>query len=83
MDYIYRLADKYKGHASTVGAASGPHVFVGSTCKIRAPAPRPSIFVGGMSPTNVTTYIHWCHITDEYLELHSSELRLLVYLLVN
>jgi hypothetical protein len=38
-----------------------------STCQIRAPAPYLSIFVGDVSPMNVTGYIHRLHVTDEYI----------------
>jgi hypothetical protein len=33
---------------------------------ISAPPPRPSIFIGDVSPTNVTRYIYRFHVTNEY-----------------
>jgi hypothetical protein len=27
----------------------------------------PGIFIGDVSPTNITSYIHRCYITDQYI----------------
>jgi hypothetical protein len=53
----------------------------------------PSILVGDVSPSNILAYIHWFHVTDEYIpiflstkvykELYSSVLRSSVISLVN
>jgi hypothetical protein len=31
-----------------------------------------NIFIGDVSPMNVDSYVYWCHITDEYMMLHTS-----------
>jgi hypothetical protein len=36
------------------------------------PAPYPTVFVGDVSPTNVTEYIRGFYVTDEYDDLNSS-----------
>jgi hypothetical protein len=36
-------------------------------CQIRVPAPCPVIFIGDVSLMNVTAYIHWWHVIDEYI----------------
>jgi hypothetical protein len=38
---------------------------MGPTCQICAP--HPGIFIGDVSPTNVTGYIRRFHIIDEYI----------------
>jgi hypothetical protein len=62
--YIHRLADDYKAHTSASGA---PYIRQWPTCQIRAPPLRPDIFVGDVSPMNVTGYICRFHITDKYI----------------
>jgi hypothetical protein len=66
--YIHQLANEYKGHASAAGHLWGP-----IPTNIRAhlsdprPGPHPIIFVGDVSPMNITGYIRRFHITDEYI----------------
>jgi hypothetical protein len=64
-----------RGHALAVSCLRGPiyssiNRFIrriyGPTCQIHAPAPHPSIFIGDVSPMNVTGNIHQFHITNEY-----------------
>jgi hypothetical protein len=47
-------------------SAGGGHIY-GPMCQIYTPAPHPGIFVGDVSPMNVTPYIHRCDVTDEYI----------------
>jgi hypothetical protein len=75
--YIHRLADKYIGHASA--RPRGP-IYSSVTNKYMVPhispgtvAPRPSMFVDDVEPMNVGSYIHRCHVTNEYI-LNSSVL---------
>jgi hypothetical protein len=52
----------------TIRAARQPWVASGEpTCQIHAPAPGAAIFISDVSPTNVTEYIHWFHVTNEYI----------------
>jgi hypothetical protein len=49
--------------------ASGPHIsdeYMGHVSDAR-PGPRPGIFIGDVSPTNVIGYIHRFYVTDEYI----------------
>jgi hypothetical protein len=62
-------------------------------CQSHGPAPHPSTFAGDMYLMNTTGYIHWFHITDEYIvtfistdeqvDLNLSKLHSSVVLLVN
>jgi hypothetical protein len=42
-------------------------------CQIRAPALRPGIFVGDVSPMNVIGYIYRSHVIDEYTFISTDE----------
>jgi hypothetical protein len=60
-----------RAHASDPGRPWSPiyssvnQRIYGPTCQIHASAPRPGIFIGDVSPMNVTGYIRRFHITDE------------------
>jgi hypothetical protein len=60
--YIRQLADHYKGHVSAAGRLRGP-----TNIWTHLSDPRSSIFVGDVLPMNVTRYIHWFYIIDEYI----------------
>jgi hypothetical protein len=49
--YLPRLIKEYSGHVATARVDPDP----------------PNIFVGDVSPMNILAYIHWFHITNEYI----------------
>jgi hypothetical protein len=69
--YICRLVNDYMGHTSASGRLQGTiYSSVNRTDEYMGPpvrsAPHPGIFIGDVSPMNVTGYIHRFHVTDEY-----------------
>jgi hypothetical protein len=71
--YIRRFTDDYKGHTSVTGCLRGliyssvNRRIYRPTCQTRALAPWTNIFVSDVSLMNVTEYIRWCHVIDEYI----------------